>query len=696
MRRDLLMLLIAFVFSFSISAGVRLLEFPKWDRAELRADDEPILASNDAYAWISDTSSVEVSATLSAMGILARSVAAVFRTSPAEVAFWAPAFLASLLTFPLVLWAGLLKAPGTAILIATVGSLVPAYLTRTRLGFFDTDWATLFFPMLISLLLASWLRPHIRSSKSGNSRSKTQGVPVSSPLAAIFAILVILMGMPWHNFVGTFVMVSMCLTAGLIFFLAPATRRTSLIWVTIAICLAVLWGWAGATVGIAIILGVDKWNTIHTSRWAKWIGIGLLVLLLFGLVLVQAQAFLLGSIDRYLDLLPTKGSESDLGFDIVFPASGLSLAELQNVTLMDAWAGMAFFWWLGLLGTILFCLLIWREPVSILLAPLVLLGYASVQLGSRFAIFGGPVLMVAAIVPIEWLIRTRHRIRSSGGIRVFSLSVFLALFAAGLISRETGLLPAEPVLQKEHAEALIELGKRASGEGHVWTWWDYGYATRYYTGLDTFADGSRNTGPYLFVLGRILTETNPEVARDLVMFSASNDYRPWEWMESQGLDAFYRAIEGGALPALEDHQIEAQYLVVQWEMLRSLPWITYYGGWDFEKEESKRGYASYLTQPTKVDIRSGVLGVPGGRDVHLASVDLMGPDTSQRHEFEHNPIGLHLLINLATDEAVLLDDAAYYSTAVQLLIRSPEELTSVTPFQLVIDGAPHVRIFQVR
>ena len=688
-----MMLLTAIALSFSISTGVRLLEFPKWDRADMKVNDEPILASNDAYAWLSEASSAEVSATLSPMGIFARSAASVFRSSPAEVAFWAPVFLASLLTVPLVLWAVLLGAPGAAILIATVGSLVPAYLTRSRIGFYDTDWAILFFPILISFLLAAWLRPQIRPSKSGKSRSSTAGVLIGSPLAAI---LVILLGMPWHSFIGTFVVISMSLVAGLIFFLAPPTRRTSLIWVTIAISVAALWGWAGAVVGIAIILGIDKWKAFRRNRWAERIGTGLLVLLLFGMLLVQNQAFLLESIDRYLDLLPSDGSESNLGFDIVFPASGLSLAELQDVTLMNVWEGMAFFWWLGLLGTFLFCLLIWREPVSILLAPLVLLGYASVQLGSRFAIFGGPVLMLAAIVPIEWLIRTRRSSRNSSGILFFTLSAFIVLFAAGMISRETNLLPAQPVLQKEHAEALIELGNRASGQGHVWTWWDYGHATRYYTGLDTFADGSRNTGPYLFVLGKVLTETNLEVARDLVTFSASTDNRPWEWMQRQGLDAFYQALEDGALPALEDHQLEAQYVVVQWEMLSSLPWITYYGAWDFENEESKQGIVSYLTQQAEVNTRSGELGLPGGRSVYLASVDLMGTQKSQHHEFEHNPTGLHLLINSAIDEAALLDDAAYYSTAVQLLIRSPEEFTSASPFQLVIDGAPHVRIFQTR
>ena len=164
-----LVLLLAFICSFALSAWVRLSEFRKWDRPELKVGGDYILATPDAYAWVAGASGSNESNAGSPMATFLRWTAPLFRSSPANVAFWAPAFMASLVTIPLVLWSGLLSAPGSAVLIATVGSLVPAFYARTRLGFFDTDWATLFFPLMIAFFLGSWLRPQLGPWCQGSS-----------------------------------------------------------------------------------------------------------------------------------------------------------------------------------------------------------------------------------------------------------------------------------------------------------------------------------------------------------------------------------------------------------------------------------------------------------------------------------------------------------------------------------------------
>ena len=125
-----------------------------------------------------------------------------------------------------------------------------------------------------------------------------------------------------------------------------------------------------------------------------------------------------------------------------------------------------------------------------------------------------------------------------------------------------------------------------------------------------------------------------------------------------------------------------------------MPSITYYGNWDLESAEATRGVVEHLSQPTAVDIDRGVITVSGREPVLLSSLDVIDVSGSDHLEFEHNPNGFHLLVNSAVAESALLDDRTYHSTAVQLLIRPIDEINST--FEIVVDRAPHARIFRVQ
>ena len=692
-RHDLLILIVACLVSFSISAGIRMAEYTKWNHPELKAGGEYLLATHDAYGWVSGASGINQSASGSASAIILRTAASIFRASPSEVAFWAPAFLASLVTVPIVLWSRLLGAPRVAVLIATIGALVPAYFARTRLGYFDTDWATLFFPLLIAFLLAAWLRPHLDARNSGD----LQVIPVGNPVVIpITAILVILLGMPWHNFVRMFVIVSLWISAGLILWGTGAIRRKLLVWILIGLCVTALWGWIGGLIGIALILTVKRRGEFHSTPWVARLGVVFVLVLLTGLILTETGTAFMEQILRYTNILPSRFASEASGLAIPYPPSAISIAELQIPKVAVALEGMAYVWWLGILGAGLFCLLLWREPIALLLAPLVLIGFASVHLGGRFTMFGGAAVLMAAIMPIEWLVRARWNSGSRLGPVAIMIPLVLAFIAGLVVLKDYDGLPAHPVLNKQHAEALLELRDLAHGEGMVWTWWDYGYATQYYAGLDTFADGSRNTGPYLSALGMVFSASDSAVARNMVMFSAINDYRPWEAWEEQGLDVFHQLISASSPPLLTPVGIAEQYLVVQWEAFRHLPWITYYGTWDFDDMEGHPANMGYFSKSVRIDRHEGVLAVPGEPLVRLRTLDVLNSKETEHLEFEQNSSDFHLIVNSSTNDAFLLDSRAYRSTAVQLLIRPPAELRSETPFEIVIDRSPHLRIFRIR
>lgn len=691
-KRELSIILAACVISFSISVGVRLLELPKWASPELQIRGDYILASHDAYTWVSAAADSKHSEATSAMSIFLRFAAEVLNTSHAKVAFWAPAFLASLLVIPLVLWSVLLGAPVTAALIATAGSLIPAYFTRTRLGFFDTDWAALLFPMLIGFVLAAWLRSTFRARNDDDSSGAPDVASIKLPIAAV---LLILIGLPWHNFIGTFVVASLWISAGLIVFLSAADRRIVLLWILASLCVAALWGLVGAVLGVVLLLSLGRSGVLRRIRSAQLVVIVLVLLLLVSLAFQETQGFLIDRIVRYAGFLPSRVAAETSDQSIVFPASAISIAELQRFDLLDTLSGMAYFWWVGILGAVLFLFLIWREPTTALLAPLVLLGFASIQIGSRFAMFAGPVLLMATIASIEWSVRTRHFGRVTSPMSASIIAISLALVAGRMISSEYGEFPILPVVRKDHAEALTELGNVALGEGLVWTWWDYGSATQYYAGLETFADGSRNTGRFLYALGKVLGANDPDVARNFVRLSAMSSNRPWQVLESQGVNAFDQVINEGSSQNYFAHQVEPQYFVTTWEGLPSLSWITYYGNWDFSSMSGLLGYVKYPIQHPSIDMRTGELLAPSERRERLASIDVLGDDTTDHQEFEGNQGGHHLLLNSATGEGIILDDRSYNTLLVQLLILGREQLISTDEFELVIDRYPHLRIFRI-
>ena len=180
------------------------------------------------------------------------------------------------------------------------------------------------------------------------------------------------------------------------------------------------------------------------------------------------------------------------------------------------------------------------------------------------------------------------------------------------------------------------------------------------------------------------------------MFSAINDYRPWEAWEEQGLDVFHQLISASSPPLLTPVGIAEQYLVVQWEAFRHLPWITYYGTWDFDDMEGHPANMGYFSKAVRIDRHEGVLAVPGEPLVRLRTLDVLNSKETEHLEFEQNSSDFHLIVNSSTNDAFLLDSRAYRSTAVQLLIRPPAELRSETPFEIVIDRSPHLRIFRIR
>ncbi|MGD8553568.1 MAG: STT3 domain-containing protein [Anaerolineales bacterium] len=672
------------VAAFAISAALRLVEVSRWDSDIHRVDGEYLLATHDAYAWAAGAAHEQLRMSAHPMSRLLGILSGFSSSSPANAAFWLPAVLAALSAIPISLWSMYLGAGFAFSLAAGVfGSIAPAFFGRTRLGYFDTDWATMLFPLLIGLLLAVWLERFCVDRFRRSDRILNSHWIFRLP---ILLLVLIPLGSPWHEFIPAYALIALWLSLLLLVVLGKRPLKEEAPMELLAFALPLATGWLGLALGILLLLLLSSGVMRSFKRHrVTVIGLSLVLVLLSLITWLQFEDYLSGKIVQYFQA-PVRDAVG-----LVYPELGQSVREVQKINLLQVLGGAAFEWWLGIPALAGFIFILYRYPLAIFLAPLLLLGLLSPRLGTRFAMYATPALMLGLCASIGSVLR---KIEAKWQTSLAWSNRLSYLVFVGLILTVQSVythFPIETVLSKEHAVGLNELSLKADGDGMLWTWWDYGYAAQYYTGLPTFADGGRNNGEYLFTLGYVLGATNPESSAALIRFAASQAYQPWEswskWSPGQ-LDSWI----DGEMRVDDDIPVPGeQYLAVQWEAVALLQWIQAYGSWDFENQLSRAGRPVDRPQPLELDLEKGIFTKRSRETIQLGSADILAPSGSDHYEYVQSREGLHLLLHGENGGVFLLDNEQYNSTLVQLLLGN-----SPAAFELVVDRRPELAIYRLR
>lgn len=154
-RRHWLAGVACFLLTVALAFGLRMLEWPSWQNPEYRLNGEMLLATHDAYHWVAGAEGFGLAAD-HPMARMLRLMAGLTGAKPANVAFWFPAVLASLVAGIVYLWAWALGAREAGVAAGLLASTAPGFLARTLLGYYDTDLVTLFFPLLMTIGPACW------------------------------------------------------------------------------------------------------------------------------------------------------------------------------------------------------------------------------------------------------------------------------------------------------------------------------------------------------------------------------------------------------------------------------------------------------------------------------------------------------------------------------------------------------------
>ena len=736
------------LFVFLVACGARFLELPKWDNPSLAFGDAYIMATHDSYFWLAGAEGFGAAAD-APMARFAAILARLTGLPSAKVCFFAPAFFAGLVGVATLLFAWSLGALEAGICAGALAAIFPGFYFRSRFGYYDTDSVTLLFPLLIAWFLAVWTSRRLEPKRWWPPpmlrRLSAAQTPAPAPSFTTGCALMMTAGLAarfcnaWHNDIENFTKLSIVLAVFLILTCGARDRQRESLWALGLFGLCSVLGWPGLALA-AVLLGAslvaDKRAPRCFQIQAQALRAATWPLAVLFAILAYSGGFV-GPVWQHAErqiykyIKPTAQQAPDLDnlapkrlrdkatpsastlpkkmrppSSIPYPGPIQSVQEAQNLDTARALAHIHPSAWVAVAGLAGLGLLILVRPEALFLAPLALLWMLSPLLGGRLTMFGGPPLFLGLCVPFCWAGRLFFGHKAWRQPVLAGLQTLAALLLAAPLAFTYPRLELTPALSQAHAVALAQLRELAPDDALVWTWWDWGYATHFFSRLETFADGGRNLGELLYPLGLALTTTSPKLANQLIKFCAVNDYAPWEVWHSQTpaqVSTFLESLDTVSYDYKPDHKI---FLVVSLEQLRVMPWISYYGAWDMAKRKGTHARVAPQTAKAVVDIEKGGIFYPETKtELVLATVDRIenagaanNPEigNARLHHYAYKrAYGLHLISVPATNDSYLLDDLAYNALAIQLLLHDPL-LPEVRPyFKLVYEVYPYVRIYEV-
>lgn len=722
----------AAVFAFRMSfAG-------QWEDPSLWVNGERILSTHDSYFWLAKAKGLGIldGYPLAKMAAFLHGSLGI---SYGSLGFWAPVFITSLVGVVCLLWGWLLAGRYGGLLAGLIGSLTPGFYYRSRLGYFDTDMFTLLAPLLVSFFLAYWLSKHIRSSWL-NDGEKAQVQPTAPWMALGFGVAARLVSLPHADIVLLNVLMTFVAMLVLLVARKPGRGTAGFYGLLIFMLAAFPGGYFGRLVIWPLVL-LPKVPGVSSSVVQTCFGLGLSGVLAFALTrsgskpkeilhrsLVCAGAVVAvvgmtnfavlpiqGSLKQFLTyLVPAKDIATTAADTVVrgpiYPNVVQSIIEAQQVPLADVLQRGIFTAWLAPVALLGMTVAVALRPVAVLLLPLVVLHLASYKLGFRFTMFGGAALSIFLGVGVYWL--QDFLVRGLARRKLITIAVQVAA-AVGI------LLPAHahyrsfdltPVITQAHAESLIELGEGTDPDAWVWTWWDWGYATQYFAGRKTVADGGQHKGRNVYPLAFALSTETPAKANRMMIYSAGYPNKPKRWMGLLPATQWNKLPRKGITQAIESlydrpdlPPVPPQYVVVTWKDILLSQWISYFGNWDLETGQTERASIAVFNGPELAfNVQEGVVRNAQGQTGLVKDLSLIQAGAVKSRTYAMNayssrlmPKQQHLVVNFDLSKAVLMDDLARKSTMTRLFTADGNDPEISAHFRLVVDKLPYVRIYEV-
>ncbi|WP_462326066.1 STT3 domain-containing protein [Desulfoplanes sp.] len=708
-------LLVPCILVYGISLFLRLLELPLWQAEVFEIDGEKLMATHDAYFWMAGAQGTSW-ATDKALMVFLRFLHQVTGAPLGNIAFYLPVVLAPLAGLPLCYLAWKQDMPEAGIGAGILGTGCLGYLLRTRLGFCDTDPFALFVPALMGAALILWATPFVRSSWLPGSRNTETDTTASERGVLQTGIIAIILGLAcrmcfWFYYQSSYIILAFLGVCVLVVLLLakPGARKTALLGFLCFHAVA-FGGWIGLGGAILLAAVFMYLPDLMESPGKAWSILGLFALVMFFITGLHAQAWTI--LSKLVVLTKTSSVDSPSnGTSLLLPSVQQSIREAQNVDLANLYSrisGNGVLFWSGLLA---FIYLVWKKPLFLTFAPILVFSVFSFKLGNRFTMYGGIVWGVGLCFGLSTLLASW---KISGGKRLVAQAL-LCLAILWPVWNVANAIRPSPILPKVYAQTFKDLAKTAPKDARLWQWWDYGYAAQYYAERMSFGDGAKHGGPWLYPLARVHCTDSPAQAARMIRFTTAEQKKTFDRNDTLSdsglldwsLPYYHTSPTTGleALPPLAaqnlvdnmrsmpldlDVPVPAQYFIVSWENLRLAYWISYYGNWDLITGKPSPGKIQRMRGKIQFDTKKGIVK-SSRQTIPLDTLDVITEKGSRRMTWP-NGKGLHGVLNQLSHEVYVMDNKIYRSMMVQMLIGPPARFAPY--FDIAVNHFPWTRAYR--
>lgn len=689
-----LLILIAIAYLFSISLRfIWVNEFSH--QPQYHWNNELMISNNDGYYYAEGARDIlkghheknDLSPVDSAMSKLTAILAKITPVSFETLILYMPSFIGSLIVIPLILIGRALNQTTMGFIAALIGSIANSYYNRTMTGYYDTDMLNIVFPTLemYTLILAL---THQRNRYL---------IPITISIAIY---------QWWYPQAYT---LDTALFLMILSFTVIFDRHNRYFYkIALFILLGILSLPIIAKIGLAIAIFALFHFREELSKKLFWP--------LF--TSIVGIYFFTGGIDPIWFHINvyffTKGDENTISSALHYYNVMSTVREAGQIPFTifaERISGHTITFILACIGYVL-ALFAYR-PLLVTL-PLVGLGFIAMYAGLRFTIYAVPVM---AIGFAYLLMYSTQRIEKKW-LRNLFLGVLtsIAIYPNYTHIREY-MIPT--VLTDQEVAALNELGKIASREDYVVTWWDYGYPIRYYSDVKTWIDGGKHSGDVNYPASFVLTAQDPFSAAHMMRLfteytergfsdtnKTTNDFETM--MSKEGFKDPNDFINALSLPEYKTPaKTRNAYLFLPLRMMEIFPTVSLFSNLDLtgkEKYPNPFFYTSRMYQDVgqSIELGQGISIVKatstlkmGSQNIPIKAFYQVGYDADHRLQVNKQTFGsegLNVVYMASYGQFLVMDDYYLNSTYIQMFVFEQYDKNLFKPIIL----SPLIKIYKLK
>ncbi len=708
-KKAALLILAAFIFSFA----VRLIWVNQFSHAEnFKFKNEFMINTNDGYFWaegardilkgsheVNDLSPVDYAAS-QLTAFFAKVVPVSFET----LIFYLPAFLSSLIVIPILLIGRSLHHVGVGFIAALIGSIAWSYYNRTMIGYYDTDMLTIVFPtfLLWSLIWAVRTREEKYLLFTGLIVIGYQwwylsGYALEFAFAGVIALYSVYLFVKKQEFKYELKLIAVILVAMTGFSILVKLAMVAIIYLIAKKDMPIQYVYA--------ILGVA------------------VALFIFGGGIEPVWAQVKGYIFREV----TSGEQTGLKLQFFNVAQTVREAgQIPFETFANRISGATISFFIACIG---YVWMAYRYRVMLIALPMVGLGFLAYGIpglinggGLRFTVYAVPVMALGTaflIVEVSRVLSDTFFKESTTGLGHYTLLFVLTALSLYPNIRHVQEYMVPTVFNTQEVEMLDKLGKVASREDYVVSWWDYGYPIRYYSDVKTLVDGAKHNGDVNFPVSWMLSSP-VQAAAKLARFEVEYTEKQFHdenlskksTIELMTLDQKLDNTNDFLALLETDIKLPAKtrdiYFYLPYRMLDIYPTVMMFSNLDLMNGKKKRDIKFYPTQVQAVEgnevmlangilfnAQSGVLSAGGSsKNVRfVVSTEYVNGNKLQVNKQFYHADGEYCIVFLKSyNRVIAMDSDTFNSLYVQMFMLENYDPKLFEPVQM----SPYAKIYKLK